>query len=98
MRHSFYSSPEDKEKSLQRQCSVQTSSLPSALLASAKLKSVLNTFPKNMQAAMYASVSQLKEAMAAISTGQLGDVDNCSLERGQTVIGRSRHSAPPSGG
>lgn len=88
---------EDEEKSLWRQCSVQTSSMSSAGVMSEQLQSSLDAFPQSMQAAMDASVSQLKESMVSIETGPLADVDNCSHELDHKVIDRSRHSPNPSG-
>lgn len=51
-----------------------------------------------MQAAIDASVSDLKESMVEFATGAVVNAENCSHELVKAELDCSRHSAPLSGG
>lgn len=86
---------EDEATSLRPQCSVPISFLVSARVASAQLQSSLYAFTQAVKVAMGSSVSQLEKSMVPIATGALAYIDNCSLERDQTVIYCSCRSDTP---
>lgn len=86
----------DEAKCLRRQLSVQKSPLESARVRFGQQQSAFDSFTQSMHALMEASVSQLEEPMIGVESGELAGVKNCGSSLGESVLDRSRQSAPTS--